>query len=133
MNVRGGEGPWREIDLEPWAPYSVTVKPGPARGSVTLHFLGPGESGRAGTGTKHYRVIVCDTVCNVASSWRTVSDAVPYPPAAPAPYLAGSFPCHATPLTGSAPACRCRVRMQFVDGAGNAGIVSAVASGLEHA
>jgi hypothetical protein len=132
VNDRGGEGPWRALDLRPWAPYSLTVTSGPARGSVTVHFRGPAESGLTGTETKHYRVIVCDTVCNVAANWRIASDAVPYPPTAPAPYLAGSFSCRAVP-PGIAPQPRqCRVRMQFVDGMGNAGSLSAAASGPEH-
>jgi hypothetical protein len=132
VNVRGGVGPWRAIDLEPWAPFGLTVQPGPARGSVTVHFRGPAESGRAGPGTKHYRVIVCDTTCSAATNWHTVSDAVAYPPAGAAPYLAGSFACRAVP-PGSAPQARlCRVRMQFVDGLGNAGIVSGAAGGNEH-
>jgi hypothetical protein len=131
VNDRGGEGAWRAVDLRPWAPFSLTVAPGPTRGSVTVHFLGPRESGRSGTETKHYRVIVCDTVCNVASNWRIASDAVPYPPTPPAPFLAGSFLCRAAPVTGPPQPRQCRVRMQFFDGTGAAGILSAAASGSE--
>jgi hypothetical protein len=131
VNARGGAGPWRAIDLQPWAPYGVTVTTGPARGSVIVHFLGPAESGASGTATKHYRVIVCDTACTVASHWRTVSDAVPYPPNAPAPYLAGWFACRPPPATRAPQPHQCSVRMQFVDGLGNAGIFSAPAAGPE--
>jgi hypothetical protein len=131
VNARGGAGPWRPIDLEPWAPYGLTVTRGPARGSVTVHFRGPAESGRSGTGTKHYRVIVCDAACDVAANWRMVSDAVPYPPAPPAPYLAGWFSCRSIPPTVPPAARQCRVRMQFVDGLGNAGILSAAVAGYE--
>jgi hypothetical protein len=132
VNARGGAGPWQAITLEPWAPYAVTVKPGPARGSVTVHFQGPAESGLSGPGVKHYRVIVCDTVCNFRRNWRTVSDAVPYPPDGTAPYLAGWFYCRAVPpKTGPPQPRQCRVRMQFVDGLGNAGILSGAVVGDE--
>jgi hypothetical protein len=132
VNARGGAGPWHSIGLEPWAPYAVTVNPGPGRGSVTVHFKGPAESGLSGAGFKHYRVIVCDTVCNFRRNWRTVSDAVPYPPDGTAPYLAGWFYCRAVPPKTTPPQPRqCRVRMQFVDGLGNAGILSAAVVGDE--
>jgi hypothetical protein len=129
VNGRGGAGPWRAIDLEPWSPYGITVTPGSQRGFVTVEFRGPTESGHTGPGTKHYRVIVCDTNCGLDAAWHTASDAVPYPPAGTAPYLAGAFQCRAT---ATAPPSRCRVRMQFVDGLGNPGILSAIASGNEH-
>jgi hypothetical protein len=131
VNARGGAGPWAALDLEPWAPFGVTVSPGPARGSVTVHFLGPAESGRSGTGTKHYRVIVCDAGCNLTTSWRTVANAVPYPPTGSAPYLAGWFPCRPAPRTKTPQPHQCYVRMQFVDGLGNAGILSAAVAGDE--
>jgi hypothetical protein len=130
VNARGGAGAWRAIDIEPWAPYSVTVSAGPARGSVTVLFLGPAESGRRGTAAKHYRVLVCDTVCNVTSNWRTASDAVPYPPHGSPLFLAGSFACRPPP-TGPPHPRQCQVRMQFVDGLGDAGILSAAGVGPE--
>jgi hypothetical protein len=132
VNARGGAGPWRAIDLEPWAPFAVTVTPGPARGSVTVHFRGPAEAGRSGPGTRHYRVLVCDTGCDATAKWRTVSDAVPWPPQPPAPYLAGWFSCRAVPRTAPSTPRHCRVRMQFVDGLGNEGILSGAAVGDEH-
>jgi hypothetical protein len=132
VNERGGAGAWRTLGLEPWAPYSLTVTSGRARGSVIVHFLGPAESGRTGPAAKHYRVMVCDEACGAPSSWQTVSDTVPYPPAPPTPYLAGTFSCRTIPLTALPVTRQCRARMQFVDGLGNAGILSAAAVGTEH-
>jgi hypothetical protein len=131
VNGRGGAGAWRTLGLEPWAPYSLTVAPGRARGSVIVHFNGPAESGRTGPAAKHYRVMVCDEGCGSASNWETVSDAVPYPPTPPTPYLAGTFSCRTIPPLAAPQTRQCRVRMQFVDGLGNTGILSAAAVGTE--
>jgi len=135
VNGRGGAGPWRAIDLRPWAPFGVTVSPGRTRDTVTVHFRGPAESGSTGTGTKHYRVIVCDTSCGVTSNWTTVSDAIPYPPTGTAPFLAGTFSCRAqaqVTTSGGAGAHQCRARMQFVDGTGSESILSGAVVGNEH-
>lgn len=138
MNARGGVGPWRTIDLQPWAPFDVTVSGGKYPGTVWVHFRGPAESGHTGTGTKHYRVMVCETGCGATRNWRTVSDSVPYPPTGSAPYLAGLFSCRPPavpslqPASASGESRECRVRMQFVDGLGDASILSAAVIGNEH-
>lgn len=78
-------------------------------------------------------MIVCDTSCGVTANWLTVDDAVPYPPTGTAPYLAGSYSCRPpAPVSASTGARQCRVRMQFVDGAGNLSILSGAVVGNEH-
>ena len=133
VNERGGAGAWHALDLEPWAPFGVSVAPGPSHRSVVVKFSGPTESGAGPTAAKHYRLLVCDGNCGVSSSWQTASDALPYPPVGTAPFTAGTFSCAtAVPAIQSVGPRQCQVRMQFVGGSGEVSISSAIGRGLEH-
>ncbi|MDQ1466311.1 MAG: hypothetical protein QOH10_726, partial [Actinomycetota bacterium] len=117
VNVRGGASGWRTFDAEPWAPYNVSVVPGPATGQVTIYFSGPSESGLGPNNAKQYRAFVCTSNCGTAASWTDSGLSIPYPPSGSSPYSAGTYACG-----GNA---SCQVRMQFVDGSSRASIATA--------
>jgi hypothetical protein len=119
VNARGGQGPWRTTNLQPWAPYNVSVVPGPTTGDVTIKFKGPSESGPNGA-PKYYKAFVCTTDCARNAGWRDTGLSIAYPPSGTSPYIAGVYACGEN--------IGCQVRMQFVAGDGAVGPVSAPAS-----
>ena len=116
VNVRGGASGWRVFDAEPWAPYGVTVTPGPATGEVTIKFSGPTESGLGPNSLKAYHTFVCVSSCGTDASWTDSGLSIAYPPSGSSPHTLGTYACGAN--------TSCQVRMQFVDGTGRESIAS---------
>ena len=120
VDAFGGASAWKSVTLEPWAPFGVTVTPGRSRRTAVVKFNGPAESGPGANTAKHYRVFTCTTSCSRSANWTDTGLPVAYPPSGSAPFVAGTITCgdsHHSPT--------CQVRMQFVDGLGEPGNLSA--------
>ncbi len=124
LNARGGSGAWHMTGIEPWAPFGVRVAPGPTKGTVTVTFNGPAESGAGSVSAKHYQVLFCTSTCTDGTRWRDSGLKVPYPPKGTAPFSAGTFACK-NPVT----TLTCVVRMRFIDGLGHVSALTSAISG----
>jgi hypothetical protein len=110
-------GPFRSAFVSPWAPFGVSLEPGPALGQISLSFTGPSETGAGGP--KRYDVYECTSGCGSDASWSPAPVSPIAYPAGPGPY---AFSCAANTT--------CQVRVVFVDGTGSTSVASAAVSGL---
>jgi len=128
LNARGGVGAWLMAGIQPWAPYGVRTAPGKAKGTVSVTFDGPAESGAGAAAAKHYQVLFCTSSCNSATRWRDSGLKIPYPPKGTAPFAAGTFACK-NPVT----TLTCYVRMRFIDGGGHTSALTTAITGSPRA
>jgi len=124
LNARGGAGGWLMAGIEPWAPFGVRTTPGRTKGTVSVTFNGPAESGAGAPAAKHYQVLFCTSNCNDATRWRDSGLKIPYPPNGTAPFAAGTFACK-NPVT----TLTCYVRMRFIDGLGRSSALTTALTG----
>jgi parallel beta-helix repeat protein len=110
VNALGVAGAYATLIYGPSAPFYPSAEPGPSAGQVSLSFSAPSSTGAAGSASYVVRECTGTSDCSQQANWPAVLT-VPAPASSPL-----TVPCPADTT--------CRLRLEYVDGAGARSVAS---------